>query len=194
MIRRLCVYCASNDGNRPIYKETARSFGKLLASKGIALVYGGGRAGMMGALADGALEVGGEVIGVMPHGLVQREVAHTGLTRLEIVDTMHERKARMASLADGFVALPGGLGTLEEFFETWTWAQLGVHAQPVALLDVEGFWSPLVRLMDHVQTEGFLRGAAREFVLVDDDMDRLLERLVSFTPVATRKWLRPGET
>jgi uncharacterized protein (TIGR00730 family) len=121
-------------------------------------------------------------------------VAHTGLTELLIVDTMHERKARMASLADGFVALPGGLGTLEEFFETWTWAQLGVHNSPVALLDVDGFWLPLVSLIDHVEKEGFLRGFARDYVIVDDDAERLLDRMAAFRPLPTRKWIRAGET
>lgn len=194
MISRLCVYCASNDGVRPSYLAAARAFGALLASRGIALVYGGGRAGLMGALADSALAAGGEVIGVMPHGLVQREVAHTGLTALHVVDTMHERKAIMAELSDAFVALPGGLGTLEEFFETWTWAQLGVHAKPVALLDVDGYWTALVAFLEHVEREGFLRGTPRDLMLVDASAERLLERLMAYRPPETRRWLRLGET
>jgi uncharacterized protein (TIGR00730 family) len=188
------VYCASNEGARPAYVAAARAFGALLAAEGISLIYGGGRVGLMGALADAALEGGGEVIGVMPHGLVKREVAHTGLTELHVVDTMHERKAFMAERSDAFVALPGGLGTLEEFFETWTWAQLGVHSKPVALLDVDHYWQPLVRFLDHVQDEGFLRGTPRDYLLVDEDRVRLLDRLRTFRPPATKRWLRPGET
>jgi uncharacterized protein (TIGR00730 family) len=194
VIRRLCVYCASNEGGRPAYVDAARAFGTFLAAEGIAVIYGGGRVGLMGALADAALEAGGEVVGVMPHGLVQREVAHTGLTELLVVDTMHERKAIMAERSDAFVALPGGLGTLEEFFETWTWAQLGVHAKPIALLDVEAYWQPLVRFLDHVKVEGFLRGTPDDYLIVDGDAMRLLDRLRTFRAPATRRWLRPGET
>ena len=148
----------------------------------------------MGALADGALGGGGEVIGVMPHGLVQREVAHTGLTSLRVVDTMHERKAIMAEMSDAFVALPGGLGTLEEFFETWTWAQLGVHSKAVALLDVEGYWRSLVTFLEQVEKEGFLRGTPGDMLLVDDDAERLIARLTNYRAPETRRWLRLGDT
>lgn len=194
VIRRLCVYCASNDGARPAYLHAAREFGRLLAGLDIAIIYGGGRVGLMGALADAALDAGGEVVGVMPHALVEREVAHTGLTAMHVVDTMHERKASMAAQSDGFVALPGGLGTLEEFFETWTWAQLGVHAKPVALLDVEQYWKPLIGFLDHVRGEGFLRGTPSDFLLVDEDPVRLLERMHNFRAPPTRRWLRPSDT
>lgn len=193
-MQRICVYCASNDGAKPEYLDSARTMGRLLAERGIAVAYGGGRTGLMGALADATLAAGGEVIGVMPHALVQREVAHTGLTALHIVDSMHERKAMLAEMADAFVALPGGLGTLEELFETWTWAQLGVHAKPVALLDVAGYWRPLVDFMSHVEREGFLRGTPQEWLVVDRDPAALIDRLATFQPPAARRWLRLGDT
>jgi uncharacterized protein (TIGR00730 family) len=193
-LRRVCVYCASNDGAEPVYLQAARTFGRTLAERGITVVYGGGRVGLMGALADAALAAGGEVIGVMPHALVQREAAHRGVTELHIVDSMHTRKAMLADLSDAFVAMPGGIGTLEEFFETWTWAQLGVHRKPVGLLDVAGFWRPLVALLDHLEREGFLRGAPRESLVLHDDASGMLERLAAFEPPSVRRWLRPGET
>lgn len=193
-LRRIAVYCASNDGARPSYVATARALGTLLARRGIAVVYGGGRTGLMGALADAAMAAGGEVIGVMPHGLVEREVAHQGLTALHVVDSMHDRKAMIADLADGFVTMPGGIGTLEEFFETWTWANLGVHRKPVGLLDADGFWNPLVALLDQLEREGFLRGTPRDWLVRDDDPARLLTALERFEPPVVRRWLRLGET
>jgi uncharacterized protein (TIGR00730 family) len=193
-MERICVYCASNDGARPEYLESARATGRLLAERGIAVVYGGGRTGLMGALADAALAAGGEVVGVMPHALVEREVAHHGLTSLQVVDTMHERKSMLAEMADAFIALPGGLGTLEELFETWTWAQLGVHRKPVALLDVSSYWKPLVQFMAHVEAEGFLRGTPQEWLVVDSDPTRLLDKLTTFEPPTVRRWLRLGDT
>lgn len=193
-LQRVCVYCASNDGARPEYLASARQIGTLLAERGMAVVYGGGRVGLMGALADAALGAGGEVIGVMPHALVQREVAHHGLTALHVVDSMHERKALLAEMADAFVALPGGLGTLEEFFETWTWAQLGVHQKPVGLLDVADYWRPLVTMLEHVEAEGFMRGTPREWLVIDTDPTSLLDRLATFQPPRMRRWMRMGET
>jgi len=193
-MKRICVYCASNDGARPEYLESARALGRLIAERGIMLVYGGGKTGLMGALADAAMAGGGEVVGVMPHALVEREVAHHGLTALRVVDSMHERKAMLAELADAFVALPGGLGTLEELFETWTWAQLGVQRKPVALLNVLEYWSPLVSLMAHVESEGFLRGTPQEWLVVDADPASMLDRLATFEPPAVRRWLRLGDT
>jgi uncharacterized protein (TIGR00730 family) len=193
-ITRLCVYCASNDGADPAYLDAARRLGRALAERGIHLVYGGGRVGLMGAVADAALDAGGLVTGVMPHALVQREVAHHGLTQLHVVDSMHTRKAMLLDMADAFVALPGGIGTLEEFFETWTWAQLGVHRKPVGLLDVQGFWRPLVSLLDHLGTQGFLRGTPRDWLLVHDDVEPMLDALHAFEPPAVRRWLMPGET
>lgn len=193
-LQRVAVYCASNDGVRPEYIASASALGTLLAQRGVTVVYGGGRVGLMGALADAALAAGGDVIGVMPHGLVQREVAHHGLTALRVVDSMHERKAMIADLADAFITLPGGLGTLEELFETWTWAQLGVHRKPVGLFNVSDFWTPLIAWLDHVGQEGFLRGNPREWLVIDDDADSMLNRLQAFDPPNVRQWLRLGET
>jgi uncharacterized protein (TIGR00730 family) len=193
-LRRVAVYCASNEGAKPAYVATARTLGALLAARGITVVYGGGRTGLMGALADAAIAAGGDVIGVMPHGLVEREVAHRGITALHVVDSMHERKAMIAELADAFVTMPGGIGTLEEFFETWTWANLGVHRKPVGLLDTDHFWNPLVALLDQLEGEGFLRGTPRDWLLRDDDPARLLDRLGAFEPPVVRRWLRMRET
>ena len=187
-VQRICVYCASNDGTRPAYLAAARTLGALIAQRNCVLVYGGGRTGLMGAVADSALAAGGRVEGVMPHGLVQREVAHQQLTALHVVDSMHERKARLADMADAFIALPGGLGTLEELFETWTWAQLGVHRKPVGVLDVDGYWQPLLQMMAHIDAEGFLRGTPRDWLVVDVDAERLLERLEQFAPPSVRPW------
>ncbi|MBY0490186.1 MAG: TIGR00730 family Rossman fold protein [Gemmatimonadaceae bacterium] len=192
--QRIAVYCASNDGARPAYLAAARAMGTLLAQEGLTVVYGGGRVGLMGALADAAMAAGGEVIGVMPHGLVQREVAHHGLTALHVVDSMHERKALIADLADAFITMPGGIGTLEEFFETWTWAQLGVHRKPVGLLDTDGFWAPLEHLLDHVAAEGFLRGTPRDWLVRAPTPAQLLAALRTFEPPTVRRWLRLGET
>jgi uncharacterized protein (TIGR00730 family) len=172
----------------------ASALGTRLAQRGVTVVYGGGRVGLMGALADAALAAGGDVIGVMPHGLVQREVAHHGLTALHVVDSMHERKAMIADLADAFITLPGGLGTLEELFETWTWAQLGVHRKPVGLFNVSDFWTPLIALLDHVGQEGFLRGNPREWLVIDDDAESMLNRLQAFDAPNVRQWLRLRET
>ncbi|HCT58935.1 MAG TPA: TIGR00730 family Rossman fold protein [Gemmatimonas aurantiaca] len=193
-MHRIGIYCASNEGARPAYLEAARRVGALLAARGLAVVYGGGRTGLMGAVADSAMAAGGEVIGVMPHGLVQREVAHTGLTALHIVDSMHERKAMMAELSDAFMVLPGGIGTFEEFFETWSWAQLGVHRKPIGLLDVDGFWAPLQRLLDQAEEEGFLRGTPRRWLLSHDDPAQLLEAFSTFDAPVVRRWMRLGET
>jgi uncharacterized protein (TIGR00730 family) len=193
-IRRVCVYCASNDGTSPVHLEAAREFGRTLAERGMVVVYGGGRVGLMGALADAAMAAGGEVIGVMPHALVQREAAHQGISALHIVDSMHARKGMMADLADAFVAMPGGLGTLEEFFETWTWAQLGVHRKPVGLLNVADFWRPLVALLDHLASEGFLRGTPRDSLLIRDGAGEMIDALTGFEPPTVRAWLKMGQT
>jgi uncharacterized protein (TIGR00730 family) len=193
-IRRVAVFCASNPGARPAYMEAAAALGRALVRQGWAVVYGGGRVGMMGALSDAALEAGGEVIGVMPHGLVQREVAHHKLTALHVVDSMHERKAMIAELADAFVTLPGGIGTLEEFFEAWTWGQLGVHRKPVALLEVAGYWAPLVTMLRHAEAEGFLRGTLDDWLRVYDTPEAVVAGLPQMAPPAVRRWLRLGET
>lgn len=165
-MKRLCVFCGANAGNDPAYRDAAVTLGEELARQQIGLVYGGASVGLMGVVADAARALGGEVIGVIPQALVARELAHGSLTDLRVVATMHERKATMAELADGFIALPGGIGTLEELFEVWTWAHLGLHTKPCALLDVRGFYSKLTGFLDHVHAEGFLRPGVREMLLV----------------------------
>jgi hypothetical protein len=188
------VFCAANSGARPAYAQHATAFGRLLAESGRRVVYGGGRTGLMGALAEGALAAGGEVVGIMPRHLVEREVAHTGLTQLHVVDSMHDRKALLAELSDGFVALPGGLGTLEELFETWTWGQLGLHRKPYGLLDVEGFFGPLLEFLDHTVREGFIRPQYRSLLLVDTNASDLIDRMEAFEPPLLGRWLDPGTT
>jgi uncharacterized protein (TIGR00730 family) len=188
-ITSLCVFAGANFGTRPEYRSSAESLGRLLASRAIRCVYGAGNVGLMGALADACLQAGGEVIGVIPHGLVQHEVAHLGLTELRIVDTMHERKAMMADLSDAFFALPGGLGTFEELFEVWTWAQLGIHTKPLGLLNVAGYYDPLIAMVDHGVAEGFLRQKHRQSMIVDTDPEALLRKLAEFQPGFTPKWI-----
>ena len=177
-IRRVCVYCGSRPGARPAYAEAARQLGRLLAEAGVGVVTGGGHVGLMGVVADAALDAGGDVVGVIPQALVDREVGHTGLTELLVVQTMHERKALMADLADAFVALPGGLGTLEEIAEALTWVQLGIHAKPCALLDVEGYYARLADFLDHTVDEGFVLADRRAAILVEATPDALLDRLL----------------
>lgn len=173
----VCVYCGSRDGERIGYAEAARALGRAIGQRGWRLVYGGGRVGLMGIVADAALAAGAEAIGVIPRSLVRREVGHAGLSRLEVVDTMHERKQRMAEQADAFVALPGGLGTLEELFETWTWRHLGYHAKPLGLLNSSGFYQPLLGFLEHTAAEGFVDSAQMGMLAVDDDPERLLDTL-----------------
>ncbi len=160
-MKSIGIFCGSSAGEHPLYLETARLVGRTLAQQGLALVYGGGKVGLMGAVADAALEAGGVVIGVMPRGLVEREIAHRGLTELHVVEDMHERKTKMAALADGFIALPGGAGTLEEIFEQWTWAQLGIHEKPCAFLNIKGYYDPLQAMVDNMVREGFMHRATR---------------------------------
>jgi uncharacterized protein (TIGR00730 family) len=178
MIESVCVFCGSASGLRPVYLDAARRFARAAVERGIRIVYGGASVGLMGALADAALDAGGEVVGVMPRKLVDREIAHRGLTTLHIVETMHERKAMMAELAGAFVALPGGLGTLEELFEVWTWGMLGLHAKPYGLLDVDGYYATLTTFLDRARDEGFIRDAQRDMLITDDEPERLLARLV----------------
>lgn len=185
----LAVFCGSSAGAQPEYRAAARALGANLAARGIGVVYGGASIGLMGAVADAALEAGGEVVGVLPRHLAAKEISHAGLTRLELVDTMHERKARMAELADAFVAMPGGLGTYEELFEIWTWGQLGLHRKPLGLLDVAGYYAPLVRLVDGMVEQGFVRAAHRAMLQVAQDADGLVEQLLRYQPREERKWL-----
>jgi len=181
-MRSVCVFCGSSPGGRAEYGEAARALGTALGRGGVRLVYGGASVGLMGVVADAARAAGGEVVGVIPRALVDREVAHAGLDTLEVVGSMHERKARMAELADAFIALPGGLGTLEELFEIWTWGLLGLHAKPFGLLDVQGYFAPLVRFLDHAVAEGFVRERHRAMVLVDKNAEALILRLADHRP------------
>ncbi len=193
-MRRICVFCGSNVGGRPEYADAARRFGELLAGRGLGLVYGGGNVGLMGVVADAALGACGEVIGVIPEALKARELAHAGLTALHVVASMHERKARMADLADGFAALPGGYGTLDELFEILTWAQLGIHARPVGLLNTAGFFDPLLAALDVMVRERFVKPKHRERLRVADTPEQLLDLLLHAPPPApVEKWLdAPG--
>lgn len=193
-MRAVCVYCGSSPGADPIYLETARALGTTLAERGLGLVYGGARVGLMGAMADAALAAGGAVTGVIPEPLRSRELAHEGLTDLVVVDSMHERKAVMAERADGFLALPGGLGTLEELFEVLTWAQLGIHRKPCAVLEVAGYWSPLLAFLDRAVEQGFVTQLSRDLLLVGEDAGRLLDRFEAFEPAPRRRWLDVTET
>ncbi len=188
-MKRLCVFCGANAGRGTQYREAAVRLGTVLARSGVGLVYGGAAIGLMGALADAAAAAGGEVIGVIPQTLVDREVAHRGIADLRVVGSMHERKALMAELADGFIALPGGVGTLEELFEVWTWTHLGLHRKPCALLDVDGFYRGLAAFLDHVDSEGFLREGVRSMLLIDDDPERLLLRLRDYRAADTPRVL-----
>lgn len=186
-MKRLCVFCGSSPGASRAYEEGARSLGRLLAERGITLVYGGASVGLMGTLADAALESGGEVIGVIPESLVRREISHAGLSSLHVVGSMHERKALMAELSDGFVALPGGTGTLEELFEMFTWAQLGEHSKPCGLLDIGGYYAPLLSMLDHMVDRGFLSGEHRDMLLSEDDPESLIQHLSRYRPPRSTK-------
>lgn len=193
-MRRVCVFCGSAEGARPEYALAARQLAEVLASRQLGLVYGGGHVGLMGVVADAALAAGCEVIGVIPEALHKREIGHEGLTALHVVGSMHERKAMMSSLADAFIALPGGLGTLEETFEVWTWGQLGWHEKPIGLLDVIGFWQPLIAMVDRMVEQGFIQTEYRSMLCVEDEPTRLLDRMSHWRPPAVPKWLRAGET
>ena len=193
-LQRVCVFTGSSAGIRVEYREAAQRFGRLLAERGIGLVYGGARVGLMGAVADATLASGGTVVGVIPQGLVNKEIAHTGLTDLRVVASMHERKAAMAELSDAFVALPGGWGTLEEFFEVLTWSQLGLHRKACGLLNVAGYFDGLLAFADHAVNERFLRQQNREMVLVAAEPAQLLDRLTRYEPPAVEKWLDRAST
>ncbi len=188
-MNRICVFCGSSPGSSPVYVQMARKLGRTLARRGIALVYGGGSIGLMGAIADAALGEGGEVIGVIPRALQLRELAHPRLSALHVVGSMHERKARMAEMADAFVALPGGMGTLEEFAEVLTWAQLGLHRRPCGLLDVAGYYDPLVDFFDRAVVLGFVRPEHRRIVLIEREPEALLDALAAYEPPAVERWI-----
>lgn len=188
-IRKVCAFCGSSPGARPDYSLAAKKLGRRLADRGTGLVYGGARVGTMGDIADAVLKEGGEVIGVMPRLLVEKEVAHEHLTELHVIDTMHERKSLMADLSDGFIALSGGLGTLDELFEVVTWAQLGMHAKPCGLLNVCGYFDLLKAYLDHAVSERFIEPRHREMILMDESADALLDQFESYQPPVVEKWL-----
>ena len=191
---RICVFCGSSTGFRPAYRRVAEQFGALLASEGIGVVYGGASIGLMGAVADAALAQGGEVIGVIPRSIAEHEIAHAGLTALHVVGSMHERKALMAELSNAFVALPGGIGTLEELFEVWTWAQLGLHMKPCGLLNVMGFYDGLSQFLARVVEEGFLRAEHREMMMVMEEPHTLLAAIRGYIAPGVTKWIETEET
>jgi len=192
-MKRLCVFCGSSRGVDPAYAEAARLLGVALAEAEIGLVYGGAAVGLMGVLADACMEAGGTVTGVIPEALMRKEVGHAGLSDLRVVGSMHERKALMAELSDGFVALPGGIGTLEEIFEVWTWAQLSDHEKPCALLNVNGFYDGLSGFLDHVVAQGFLRPLHRDMLIVADEPGALLSALEAYRAPAAVKWIGEDE-
>ncbi len=189
MAMRICVFLGSSPGRDPAYAHAAAQFGGLLARRGIGLVYGGGTVGLMGVIADAASAGGGEVIGIIPEALRKREHDHQGISELHVVKTMHERKAMMARLSDGFVCLPGGIGTLEELFEVWTWAQLGYHSKPCGLLDVAGFYAPMSTFIDHVVAEGFLQPQHRATLLIEREPEALLDRMAQYLAPPTPHWI-----
>ena len=193
-MRRVCVFCGSSTGVNGAYAEAAQAMGAELARRGIGLVYGGGNVGLMGVIASAVLDRGGEVIGVIPQALANREIAHTGVTALHIVDSMHTRKAMMAELSDAFVAMPGGVGTFEEFFEAVTWTQLGVHRKPCGLFNVNGFYSPLAAFIDQAVTEGFIKPVHRAAIIVECDPARLLDTLATIRLPDVPKWIGRDET
>lgn len=190
MIKSICVFCGAAHGLRPEYAAAASAVGAGIARRGLKLVYGGGKVGLMGSVADAALSAGGQVIGVMPRALVEKEIAHENLTELHVVSTMHERKALMSDLADAFLVLPGGFGTLDEFCEIITWAQLGFHRKTIAFLNVQGYYDPFLAFVDHTVAEGFISPASREVLLVGETPDALLDRLVTHSPPEVNRWLK----
>lgn len=193
-LRSICVFCGSSPDVDELYMTSAREMGRLLASQGLRIVYGGGRLGLMGALADAAVAAGGDIVGVIPGALVDKEVAHRGLSELRVVASMHDRKALMADLADGFIALPGGIGTLEEFFEIWTWGQLGLHHKPFGLLNVGGFYDPLLAFLDQLADRRFLRREHRDMVHMRAVTSDLLHAMANYRPIDVWQWLSSAES
>lgn len=193
-MQRVCVFCGSNPGTGEAYLAAAEALGTALARAGVGVVFGGGSVGLMGRVADAALAAGGEVHGVIPHSMQQRELAHPGLTRLYVVPSMHARKAKMAELSSAFVALPGGFGTLEELFEVLTWAQLGIHQKPIGLLDVDGYWTPLLAFIEQAIQRGFVRPEYRQLFTYAKGPEQLLQALADHVPLEVPQWLEPSET
>jgi uncharacterized protein (TIGR00730 family) len=192
-IRHLCVFCGSSTGARPVYSEAAAQLGRVLANSNVALVFGGGCVGLMGILADSVLAAGGQAIGVMPRALVEKEIAHASLTKLHVVESMHQRKAMMADLADAFLLLPGGFGSWEEFCEIVTWLQLGIHRKPCAILNIAGYYDGLLSLAEHALAEGFLRPAHHDMVIVEENPQAVLSRLASVAIPSEVKWVGKSE-
>ncbi|MBI0433205.1 TIGR00730 family Rossman fold protein [Roseomonas sp. KE0001] len=192
-IKRVCVFCGSNPGNNPAYAAAARALGQAIAARGQGLVYGGGHVGLMGIVADAAMKAGAEVIGIIPETLMRREVGHGAITDLRVVGTMHERKAMMADLSDGFVVLPGGIGTLEEAVEAFTWTQLGIHAKGLVFLDTAGYWGRLGTVFDHMVTEGFLHPKHRALAALAGTPEQALAALEDFAPVEVEKWVEKAQ-
>ena len=193
-MKSICVFCGSSHGALEAYGDAARDTGRAIAENGFRLIYGGAKVGLMGTVADAALEAGGEVIGVLPRSLQNKEIGHDGLNELHLVGSMHERKALMADLSDGFIALPGGVGTLEEIFEVWTWGQLGYHSKPCGFLNVEGYYDQLIAFLDHQTREGFTKKAMRDMAQVADTPEALIELFNSYAPPSTPKWIKKDET
>ena len=193
-MKRICVYCGSSPGRKPEYRDAARALGHELAARGLSLVYGGASVGVMGAVADAVLEKGGQAIGVIPRALATREVAHDGLDELFVVDSMHERKAKMAELADGFIALPGGWGTIEEIFEMLTWAQLGLHQKPCGLLNISAYYDHLFTFLEHAIDQRFVREEYRPMIMMEQTAGGLLDRYQSYQAPLVKKWIGPEET
>ncbi|MWN90387.1 TIGR00730 family Rossman fold protein [Gilliamella sp. Pra-s65] len=190
MKKNICVFCGASEGSRPKYREQAEQLGKILAQQNRRLIYGGGNKGLMGIIANATLAHGGEVIGIIPERLVKAETAHHGITRLEVVDNMHQRKARLSELADGFVAMPGGTGTLEEVFEVWTGMQIGYHEKPVALFDAAEFWQPMLNFLQHAVNEGFVRDSFYKTLIVDNDPESMLQKMDNFIPKNLQRWVK----
>ncbi len=193
-LKAICVYCGSSEGRNPEYAKAAERLGRLLAERGITLVYGGANVGLMRILADAAMAGGGKAVGVMPKALVEKEKAHGNLTRLHVVASMHERKALMAELSDGFIALPGGAGTMDELFEVWTWAQLGFHRKPCGLLNIASYYDPLAAFLDHSVTEGFVKDLHRDMLVMADTPEAMLDRFRTYVPPTVEKWIQRNET
>ncbi|MEM8702409.1 MAG: TIGR00730 family Rossman fold protein [Pseudomonadota bacterium] len=193
-MKSICVFCGSSFGTRTAYTETALETGRVIAEHGYRLVYGGAKVGLMGTVADGALKAGGEVVGVLPRALEEKELAHEGLNELHLVSSMHERKALMADLSDAFIALPGGAGTLEEIFEVWTWGQLGYHQKPCGFLNVEGYYDQLIAFLDHQTEEAFTKQAMRQMIQIADTPKALVDLFKSYEAPDTPKWIDRDET
>ncbi|BCO26532.1 cytokinin riboside 5'-monophosphate phosphoribohydrolase [Rhodoferax lithotrophicus] len=193
-MKNICVYCGSSSGRLPAYAEGARALARALVARDWGLVYGGASIGLMGLVADTVLQLGGRVVGVIPEALARKEVAHAGLTQLHVTQSMHERKTLMAELSDGFIAMPGGIGTFEEIFEIWTWAQLGIHAKPCGLLNVAGYYDALTTFLDHATHEQFMKPPHRSLLIVEPEPVALLDRFDRFEPLQIQKWLAKSES